>query len=308
MRPSGSLGRWLLAQSLYELTWCDSAAEHLKICAQEIDSVKYKAKILLARCYYDRKNYPASIITFLEVKKEQQLSFEDLNRLATAAFQVGDSNSAVQYYKEVIDRDSSQCKTIYQIGLLQYKRKEFKDAINLLDKKIRLCKDDLISRSYYFIGLSYFYMSSPDSVTNYYLESEKAFIDCLKADSTNIYAKIYLGDVYVNLKDKGKAKQIYNEVIEEASKDTVKNKDLLTQAYSKICSMYYEEKNFKEVRNISKNWADFDNNSLNANIFLAVAYHQLQETESACKAYAKVLRLDPKNKTALTNRKLLECK
>ncbi|MBI5325592.1 MAG: tetratricopeptide repeat protein [Ignavibacteriae bacterium] len=50
LRPTGSLGRWYLAQSLYELRYCDSASIQLKICANEIDSIKSKALRLAARC------------------------------------------------------------------------------------------------------------------------------------------------------------------------------------------------------------------------------------------------------------------
>ena len=80
LRPSGSLGRWYLAQCLNELNMCDSAAEHLDIVSREIDSVKTKAKLLLARCYYFRNNFKRSVEVFTELKSTEKLESIDMLR------------------------------------------------------------------------------------------------------------------------------------------------------------------------------------------------------------------------------------
>lgn len=49
LNPENKLARWLLAQSLTNLNRCDSAAQHLEWVSNNIDTVKIKAQLFLAR-------------------------------------------------------------------------------------------------------------------------------------------------------------------------------------------------------------------------------------------------------------------
>ena len=59
----------MLAQSLIELNRCDSAAQHLEWVSNNIDSVKIKAQLLLARCYFSNNNPHRAVEQYDKIQK-----------------------------------------------------------------------------------------------------------------------------------------------------------------------------------------------------------------------------------------------
>jgi tetratricopeptide (TPR) repeat protein len=301
LRPKGSLGRWYLAQSLYELRACDSAAIQLRICADEIDSVKSKALVLLARCYYDNSRYKESIDAFLELKKSDSLELQDLKRIAQSALQIGDTTLAVSYYIEAKDRDPSQCKYVYDVGrFLLYVVKDYNLAIDFFKTRLANCNDSMNQTVDYFIGYGYAIQKQYDSAYIYL----KASIDLNPMD---LKSHLFLGDVYAGMKKIDSAKAEFEFIIGNVNSNIETVKYELTQALFKLCGMYLEQKKSSELKKYAQKWTELIPDSPYGYLYLAVSYQLNSDTENACKYYRKVLSVDSKNPQAKEMLKKLNC-
>jgi tetratricopeptide (TPR) repeat protein len=324
LRPSGSLGRWYLAQSLYELRYSDSAAPQLKICSEQIDSVKKKALLLLARCYYDAGKYIECVNTYKELKSIDEIELDDYKRIASAALSYGkdtiytvtinngiknitkevkggDTAYAVQVYKEAIDKFPIDCKFVYDVGrFLMFVIKDYNGAIDLFKKRLENCKDTLDQEIDYFIGYGFVLQKMPDSAY-VYLQSSLAL------NPADLNAHLYLGDVYATLKKTDSAKIEFEYIINSAKPNDEANKWVLTQAFFKICGLYLEQKKANDLMKMSQKWIDVMPDSPYGYLYKAVAYQLQDDTENACKFYKKALFVDPKLQQAKEMLKKLKC-
>jgi len=303
LRPSGSLGRWYLAQSLYELGRCDSARSHLRIVASEIDTAAARAKLLLARCYLSEGDYAQSEKTFEELSASVSLQMEDVRRWGQAALFAGDTNIAVEKWKQAIDMNPTEnCQLMYVLGTSLNKMKRYKESIEILNKRLATneCNDDNNYLIHYFIGLSYFFDAN----------SQQAIAPLQKAIELNpafLWSMIYLGDVYANLNDNVKAEEMFSRAISTGTSDVEKYKSELNQAFAKLAQMKLEQKKYKDLEKIGREWLTAMPENEFAALFTAVAYHGQGQNESACRNYKLVLKINPNNKTARDNIKALGC-
>ncbi len=301
LRPSGMLGRWYLAQSLYELRYCDSAAPQLKICSEQIDSVKKKALLLLARCYYDASNFKNCIDAFAELSKTDTLDLQDVKRIAQSALQVGDTTLALKNYLDAIERDPKQCKFVYDVGrFIMFVVKDYNRAIAVFHKRLANCKDSLDPEIDYFIGYGFVMQKMPDSAYVYLRSS-------LSLNPLDLNAHLYLGDVYATLKKSDSAKTEFEYIINSTKPDDEANKWVLTQAFFKLCGMYLDQKKGNELMKSSQKWIDLMPDLSYGYLYKAVAFQLLEDTESACKWYKKALSVDPKLTQAKEMIKKLKC-
>ncbi|MCX8054257.1 MAG: tetratricopeptide repeat protein [Ignavibacteria bacterium] len=303
LRPSGSLGRWYLAQSLYELGRCDSARSHLRIVANEIDTAAARAKLLLARCYLSEGDYAQSEKTFEELSASVSLQMEDVRRWGQAALFAGDTNIAVEKWKQAIEMNPTEnCQLMYVLGTSLNKMKRYKESIEILNKRLatNACNDDNNYLIHYFIGLSYFFDGN----------SQQAIAPLQKAIELNpafLWSMIYLGDVYANLNDNVKAEEMFSRAISTGTSDVEKYKSELNQAFAKLAQMKLEQKKYKDLEKIGKEWLTAMPENEFAALFTAVAFHGQGQNEAACRNYKLVLKINPNNKTARDNIKALGC-
>lgn len=303
LRPSGSLGRWFLAQSLEKLGACDSAEQHLKIVAQEIDSVRKKAKLMLARCYSERKDYARTAEAYKIAAADTTLENIDLQQWGIACFNANDTANAIKIWKQAIENDpANNCRLMYLLGSQLYKLKMYNDAIYILNKRLTTgqCKDSLGSLINYFIGVSHLFSERPDSALI-------ALKNSVVLDSTFLFSHIYLGDIYAKMKETKSAENEFLYVIENGAKDTVNGKNAMLMAYPKLCGLKLDDKKYAELVKIGKQYAETFPEAPYAYLYVAIAYHSSGDKENACLYYKKVLKIDPKNKTALDNKKNLQC-
>lgn len=302
LRPSGSLGRWYLAQSLVEIGKCDSAVQHLEIVAKEIDSVRGKAQLKLARCYFDNQNFAKSIEVYQRLKNEfQNLEERDYERLASSYLKVEDTTNALVVYNELLDKNPKQCLLSYQVGMLSYISKRYSESIKFFKRYLANCNDTLKAKVLFYLGNSYLNNSQPDSAVEILSQT-------LQIDSTNPLTYIYRGDGYANLKEKELAKADYQKAINIASASTKESdKKYLAFAYGKLCSLLFELRDGKELQKVAKKWTEAEPNSENPWLYLAISYQIQKDVPNACKAWKKVLQINPKNKLANEYYNQLQC-
>lgn len=299
LRPEHSLARWYLAQSYVEIGLCDSAQSHLRQVAVEIDSVKYKAGLILAQCLFEKGNYAESLAEFEAVKPNMIMDIKDIERMAAAALKIEDTTKTIGYYKEVIEIDPSQCNLMFQLANLTIFMKNYKDAIYFLDKRNENCQDNL-SRVYYLLGNCWFNLDQPDTAKVLLMKS-------IELDPKNLQARLYLADVKVALATKEAAKLDFDLIIDMGMADTETFSREITQAYSKLCNLLLDLKLYKEMNSVAKKWTEFDSNSEFAWLYYGVSWQGLGEKENSCRAYKRGLSINPQNNFLKKQVKSLEC-
>ncbi len=302
LRPSGSLGRWYLAQSLEKIGNCDSAIKHLEIVAKEIDTVKKQANYLIALCLFDTKQYKEAINMFNKISADTNLAVIDVQRLGQAYLLLEDTLNALSTWEKAVQINPDEnCKIMNQMGILYQKLLMYDKSIDILKKRIEVapCKDEYQHIVYYYLGLAFIQSGKPE-------ESIEPFEKSIENDPEFLFSRVSLGDAYSATQKFDLADSIFKSTIQIALKDTDKNKFVLTQAYSKLAGLYLDKKKFTDVAKIAEEWSKIAENEPFAYLYAAIAYHNLSNGKQACLNYRKVLKIDPKNATALKNLKSLE--
>ncbi|MFP4527078.1 MAG: tetratricopeptide repeat protein [Candidatus Kapaibacterium sp.] len=305
LRPSGSLGRWYLAQSFYEVGVCDSAAPHLRYVAKEIDSVRNKAELLLARCYFDQKDYEKSYEQYQEIFSkgtDTLIDPMDYKRYGGAAFLVGDTTKSIEIYNKTIDKYPDQsCDLMERLGKLLLFMKKYDEAIDVFNKSLRIeaCADTATDyQKYYFIGVSHIFAQRPDSAIS-------PLKQAIRLDSNYLSSYVYLGDAYASIDSSKKAEETFRFVIEHG--DTATNQKEMVQAISKLAGLLLDNQDYNGLLRIVDQWIELQPDSPYPYIYKAVAYQGTGNVERACQFYRKVLSIEPRNKVARTNMQNLGC-
>lgn len=307
LRPDGNLGRWYLGQSLYNLGLCDSAAPQLKYVSENIDSVQFKAKLLMARCYYDNKNYSESKIAYASILKEDkdnpEIENADLRRYGTAQLFTGDTVAALTIYKDLVNKSpETSCNLTNMVGRLMFSAKKYDEAIYFFDKRLETeaCSDSTDAKILYYKGLSYLFMKETDSAIVYLNNS-------YEMDTTDAGPLVYLGDAYAGKEDDENAIMFFEKAIETSLAYPEINKNNIRSSYGKLSGLYYKQKAWGKLLKVAKAWAEDQPDIEYGALYTAISYQGLQDIPNACKWYGKVLEINPKNKAAAQNRSALGC-
>ncbi|HRP01718.1 MAG TPA: tetratricopeptide repeat protein [Candidatus Kapabacteria bacterium] len=315
LRPSGSLGRWYLAQSLDEIGAFDTAAYHLNIVAKEIDSVKIKATLKRSRTLFDAAEllnkkdnagaahlYQQSIESYKQSEKDTILNVLDFQKIGQSYMQLKDTINAFIEWEKAIKLDPNEsCKLMDNMGYMYQKMGKYNEAIDVLTRRVsnEKCKGSNDHIAYYLIGQSYLMLKD-------YTKSIESLKHSISLDSAFLFARISLADAYTNMDSVAVSEVILNNIIDIAKLDTAKNSYPLNQSLAKLAQLNLDKKNFKEVVSVGEKWASFFPEQLYAYLYQAIANHNLQNFAQACANYKKVLKLDPNNETAKKNLDILK--
>ncbi|MGQ9818617.1 MAG: tetratricopeptide repeat protein [Candidatus Kapaibacteriales bacterium] len=300
LRPSSSLGRWYLAQSLVEIGKCDSAIVHLEIVINEIDSVRTKAQLKLARCYFDTKNFEKAIQTYSILSRTTSLEEKDYERFATAYIYYGDTISAFNVYDELFKKNNLKCSLIIQVALFSMNAKYYDRSINYFKLVQKNCNDSTAQRVNFNLGYVFLMQKSFDSAIVYFNRS-------IQFDSINPISYIYRGDAFASLNNKKSAKSDYLKAIQIVESNSEKNQKYISVVFAKISSLLVELKDYQELNKYARRWTELDQNNPNAWIYLAISYQGSKDLPNACKSWKKVKQLEPNNKFAIQYLKELNC-
>ncbi|GAB1372551.1 hypothetical protein MASR1M45_26130 [Candidatus Kapaibacterium sp.] len=301
LRPSGSLGRWYLAQSLEKIGACDSAIKHLEIVMQEIDTVKKQASYQMALCYFDTKQYAKAIDLFTKISADTNLNVLDIQRWGQSYLFLNDTLNALKIWEKAVEVSPEEsCKIMNQMGILYQRLQMFEQSIAVLQKRLsaNACTDEYQHIVYYYLGLSYQQSGKPDL-------SIEPLMKSIESNGEFLYSRISLADAYAATQKPELADSLFNATIQLALADPEKNNFVLIQAYSKLAGIYLEKKKFNELVKLADSWAKVSENEIYPYLYAAIAHHSLNNGKQACENYRKVLKIDPKNATASKNLKSL---
>lgn len=298
LRPDHSLARFYLVQSLYEIEQCEALQENVDIVANEIDSVKTLVRNWQAECFYKQQKYSEAITAYKNLSATMVLNAEQLENIAKAYMFSGDTVQAIAAYRDVIKVDKSRGNTLMAFGTMAFQMKDYATAAEFLEVRDQNVKDELTDKMKYYLALSYLF-------NNDSLKAAETFEKVIQVDPTNYSASVYLSDAYVKLGKKAESITLLNDVIAKMSSDVKANENTLNNAFQKLCSSALQEKNFKEIGRIAKQWTDLIPNSQPGFFFYGLSFHGAGEVDGACKYYKRAVAIDPSTELAKSAKKYI---
>ncbi|MEN3026875.1 MAG: tetratricopeptide repeat protein [Chlorobiota bacterium] len=300
LRPSGSLGRWLLAQALVELRQCDSALPHLERVAQELDTARPQALLLRARCFFEMDRYGEARRAYDELLRSPSAPADaaDWERAGVSALFTGDTAAAIEYFRGSLEREPQRCALSFRLGTLLYGRRQYVDAIAIFRQRLQHCPDTLTPRVYAFIGTAFLAANQPDSAL-------PALTESLRLDSTNLFAHRLLVASLMALRRYAEAETATWRALRYAQQHN--DQQSADDIVASLCAPWLEAKDFSRLQRLAREATRLAPFSAKAWVFLGLAYHGLNDATNACRAYREALRRNPAETTAQQNLKLLNC-
>lgn len=303
LRPEGWLGRWYAGQAWYNSRKYDSAAIHLELVRNKIDSITGKANAMLAHSYFEIKKFQESINLYRSLPSLNQTDYE---RMGYAAFFSKDTVTAIDAFYKSINGSEKKCNTAFRFANLLQTMKKYDEAIAVFRKRIADCEDSNSVKSRFFIGSSYFQAQKYDSA----LISLKEY---LALDGNSISGRVYIGNTFNALKKSDSAKKYLLNAVELAQQSLLTNPgntSIIKEselAFEAMCRVSLEGKDVQSVIKYGKAWLEINEKSAIPHVYLGFAYQTQGDKDNACKAYAEALKRDPKNTAAQKNKSAFGC-
>jgi len=301
LRPVGTgnpLASWYLGNSFYEQRQCDSAQPHLEDAAKQIDSVRNKASLQMARCTFFAKNFKRSAELFKSLESAGSMEPLDFWYYGAALVVSGDTARAIAVMTDAAVKDPKQCGFMFRFGLLLMGKNKTKQSTEIFRTRLANCKDSNDARIHAFIGNNFFADSLVDSALAEYQLA-------LQIMPANAYFMTRVADTYVIKGEDAKAKDLYLQAIAigVAPTATADDKRTAIGVMMKLNGQDIKAKKWAEIKERCQKGLEIDTKNVGLNLYLAIAHQGLGEMDSAKKAYKKVLELDPTNTSAKENLK-----
>lgn len=303
LRPVGTgnpLASWYLGNSYYELRQCDSAQQHLQDAAMQIDSVRNKASLIMARCLFFAKDFKGSVVRFAEARTAELLEPTDYWYYGAALVVSGDTTLAITTMDLASQLDPKNCGLMFKYAVLLNSKGQNAASTRIYSKRLENCKDSLEARTYALIGNNFFADSLVDSASYYYQRA-------IAADSTNLYFLSRQAEIYNIRGDVASANAMFSKIYEMGKDRTGEDRIQAERASVRLAAICLQDKNYSGVAENAKRATILNPKSVAAWIYLGVGNQGAGNLDEACRAYREALKLDPQNKAARDNMKSLDC-
>ena len=304
LRPTGTgnpLASWYLGNSLFEIRQCDDAKVHLEDAASQIDSVRGKASLLMARCAFFTKAWPTTAERYSVAASSNLLEPQDYWFYGTSLVLTGDTTKAIDMMDKGAELDPKQCMLMFRFGLLLQSKQQNARSTSIFQKRLANCSDSNDAKILLFIGNNFFADSLVDSATAYYSRA-------LEKDPSNPFflsrvaeVSIVRGDIPTAITTLEKAATLG---ITAATADQLRSAE---QALQRLCGLYLQSKDWSNIVATAKRITDVNPKSVAGWLYLGVGNQGSGNTAEACRAYKETLKIDANNKPAKENLKALGC-
>jgi Tfp pilus assembly protein PilF len=304
LRPVGTgqaIASWYLGNSFYELNECDSARPHLMDAGKQIDTLRNKTSLLLARCAFRTKQWANAARDFKTAESAGIMEPIDFWYYGTSQVLAGDTASAITTMWKASELMPQQCALMFRFGLLLQGR-DSKGSTAIFRKRLENCSDSLDARILVFIGNNFFQDSVVDSAEVYY---DRA----LMKEPSNCYFITRKAEILLARDDAKGARTMLDDVVARCGTSSdPQDKRYAEQALFKLCNLDLQEKSYAALVAHAKNIVTTINPSSSIGwLYLGIGHQGTGVKDEACKAYKKALELDPSSKPAKDNLKSLGC-
>jgi tetratricopeptide (TPR) repeat protein len=299
LRPVGSgepLASWFLGESLYKLAKCDEAQQHLEDAARQVDSLKSKVALMLARCNYDAKKWGECAKKYDEaVVFESSWEPTDYWNHGTALILAGDTVKAINVMLVASDKAPKQCAAMFRLGFLLQVRKQYASSSKVFLSRLTNCSDSNDTRVNILIGNNFFADSLVDSAITYYQRA-------LTISPKSMWAQQLMGESYLLKGDEVIGDSLLNGVIANAQTSTSNDeKRYGIAAINALNNFDIKKRDYKGIVDRCKIGTQINPQSAIVWLYLGIGYQGLKDLDNAKEAYQAVLKIDPNNQMAKKN-------
>lgn len=304
--------------------------------AQEVDTSYWPGQRELGDLFYISKQYEKAKEVYGQYIRKSEFNISTATRYAYILFLAKDYAGTTAQINMLVQRDSSNNILSRLVGYSYYEQGNYPEGVKFMEKFFaKADPKKIISSDYKYYG-RLLNKTKQDSLAVIYLE------EAYQRDTTDHELLSDLGKSYMGLKKYDQGKEAYQKRIDTGKSTSADHFQLglcnyYTEQYaqadscfSKVISIqpnYYLSYWYKgrsitqldSLPNDSAKWAfekavelgsaDKQKNAKNLIIalnYLAFYYVQKDQNEAAILAYTQILELDPQNKDANANKKLLE--
>ena len=299
LRPVGSgepMASWFLGESLYKLAKCDEAQQHLEDAARQVDSLKSKVALMLARCNYDAKKWGECAKKYDEaVVFESSWEPTDYWNHGTALILAGDTVKAINVMLVASDKAPKQCAAMFRLGFLLQVRKQYASSSKVFLSRLANCSDSNDTRVNILIGNNFFADSLVDSAITYYQRA-------LTISPKSMWAQQLMGESYLLKGDEVIGDSLLNGVIANAQTSTSNDeKRYGIAAINALNNFDIKKRDYKGIVDRCKIGTQINPQSAVVWLYLGIGYQGLKDLDNAKEAYQAVLKIDPNNQMAKKN-------
>jgi Tfp pilus assembly protein PilF len=253
---------------------------------------------MIGKSYFLAKDYVKAREAYLKAA-DTALDLEAKRfRISSILLSGGDSMRALDYSRQLIAENPTDCDLSGNFSSLLYSMKRYDEVIKVLNDRMITCPDAPKATPYLFIGLSYLAKQK-------YGEAESALEKSIAADTNSFQGYFWLMNAYSQAKDFAKAGGMANVMLEHRF-DTSHPKEVAI-AYFFRGADRMNAKDFKAAVAEFERALKFNPEYASAYLYTAFAYQSMNDKDNACKYYKLTLKYEPGNADAKKYMKLIGC-
>ena len=248
----------------------------------------------IARLYQDKEDYEKAIsfykklLSSNELKSEKKDDLEAKSGLAYCYQKTKDFSSAKSIHESILESEPDDLTTIYNLGVLYLEEKEYKIAINYLEKAIK--------NGFTPLGKAYQSLVEAYTNTNDRSNLKSTYKNWLAVDKNNVNARITYAKFLAKEGDSLGAIDQYRVAV--ALDDSSSSK-------LKLAEFLVEQKDLYGAIGQLQEYLKLEPNNLNALVLLANVFKDLGIQEQAINTYKKIIAFQYDNNLAYYNLGLL---
>ncbi|MHB8904938.1 MAG: tetratricopeptide repeat protein [Melioribacteraceae bacterium] len=199
-------------------------------------------------------------------------------QFARTLSQLGKTDEAINNYQTVIESNSTNVTALYELGLIYFDTRDYKDAIGIFNRLVTLNSNDFLSS--YYLGYSMMLSTNPEFAETAIKHLEYS----IALNQSYIPAISILASSKFNLQKYYDANTLYSIAI--------KLRPLNADFYFKSGMCYERLKLYSEAANQYSKAVALDSNEVNYFDHLGFVHYNLNNFDSAVAAYKMAASID----------------
>ena len=299
LRPLGTgeiMASWYLGESLFKQGMCDDAKKHLEDAATQIDSLKPKVSVMLARCNFQAKKWPECVASYASASAVDSLwEGMDYWKYGTALINAADTAKSIDVMFKAAKVEPKQCKLMERFAYLLQSKKRYSSSSEIYRARLANCSDSTDAKIHVLIGNNFYADSLVDSAIASY---ERA----IGINPKMMWGIQRLGDTYLLRGDVAKGRPLLDQVIANAATTTsADEKRYAIAAIASLNGLDIKDKKWQSIVDRSTLATSIDPKSVVSWLYLGIGHQGTGDKDKARSAYQEVLKLDPNNTSAKKN-------
>jgi len=234
--------------------------------------------------YLKQEQYHKALVSFTNALKFNEKNYRALYNRAISHTALKQTEEAIEDYKKVIDMFDAHAKSHFNLGLLYYKKKIYKDAINSFQKTTSLTSGDKKVKALYMVAKSYSRMSPPQNE-----KAIAAYNATIRIKPNHIPSRLALIKFnYAKKKDSYKEELAQLNVLLSLEPDNI-------FIYRAIAKLHHKNKKEELRLQVLMKSLHYEPNNIELQMDIAFLLMKKNKTQKAIEMLERVLTIDPLN-------------